>query len=147
MAPLPGSVLFACSLNAIRSPIAEALLKHYHGRRLFVDSVGVRGAPIDPFVIAVMAEIGIDLGRHRAKTFDDLVDTSFDLVITFSPEAHHRAMEMTRTTACEVEYWPTPDPSGVEGTRAMRLDAYRAVRDQLLARILERFPPPASPSG
>ncbi len=147
MARLPGSVLFACSQNSIRSPMAEALLKHYHGKRIFVDSAGLRSAPVDPFAVAAMAEMGIDLSRHRSKTFDDLLDSSFDLVITMSPEAHHRAMEMTRTMACEVEYWPMLDPSVVEGSREAVLDAYRAVRDEIMARILARFPIAASPSG
>ena len=105
-----------------------------------MDSVGVRASEIDGFVIAAMDEIGIDLTKHRSKTFDDLEDTSFDLIISLSPEAQHSAVEMTRTMACEVEYWPTMDPSMIEGTREERLDAYRDVRDTLLARIRERFP-------
>jgi protein-tyrosine-phosphatase len=147
MARLPGSVLFACSQNSIRSPIAESLLKHYHGKRVFVDSAGLRASPVDPFAVAVMSELGIELGKHRAKTFDDLLDTSFDLVITLSPEAHHRAMEMTRTMACDVEYWPTYDPSVTEGTREAVLEAYRRVRDDILQRIKVRFPLSGSPSG
>jgi protein-tyrosine-phosphatase len=140
MGELPGSVLFACTLNSIRSPMAEALLKHLHGRKVFVDSVGVHGEPIDPFVIQVMAEIGIDVTKHRNKSFEDLADTSFDLIITMSPEAQHRAMEMTRVMACEVEYWPTYDPTIVEGNREAMLDSYRQVRDQILKRVKERFP-------
>jgi protein-tyrosine-phosphatase len=100
----------------------------------------VRPAALDPFAIEAMAEIGIDISRHRAKSFDDLADGSFDVVVTLAPEAQHRAVEMTRTMACEVEYWPTLDPSLCEGSREARLDAYRQVRDQLLRRILERFP-------
>jgi len=137
---LPGSVLFACSYNAIRSPMAEGLLKHLHGKRLYIDSVGVRANPVDPFVVAVMRELGIEMSRHHSKTFDDLADTSFDLVITLSPEAQHKAVEMTRTMACEVEYWPTFDPTLVEGSRSATLDAYREVRDQLLKRLRGRFP-------
>ena len=140
MARLPSSVLFACTYNSIRSPMAEALLKHLHGRRIYVDSVGVREAEIDPFAVVVMEEIGIDISRHRAKTFDDLEDTSFDLVVSLSPEAQHSAVELTRTMACEVEFWNTFDPSIVEGSRERRLDAYREVRDGLMRRIRERFP-------
>ncbi len=140
MVALPGSVLFACTLNSIRSPMAEALLKHLHGKTVFVDSVGVNGQPIDPFVIQVMAEIGIDVTKHRNKSFEDLADTSFDLIITMSPEAQHRAMEMTRVMACDVEYWPTYDPTIVEGNREAMLDSYRQVRDQILKRVKERFP-------
>ena len=143
---LPGSVLFACTTNSVRSPMAEAYLKHLHGQRVFVDSVGLRTREIDGFVIAVMAEIGIDVSGHRPKSFDDLEDASFDVVITLSPEAHHRAMEMTRTMACEVDYWPTLDPTAVDGTREMQLAAYREARDSLIARIQARFPPPLKPA-
>jgi protein-tyrosine-phosphatase len=140
MARLPSSVLFACTFNSIRSPMAEALLKHLHGRRIYVDSVGVREAEIDPFAVAVMDEIGIDLSKHRTKTFDELEDTSFDLVVSLSPEAQHSAVELTRTMSCEVEFWPVLDPTVVEGSREEMLDAYRQVRDHLRRRILERFP-------
>lgn len=144
--PLPGSVLFACSANSIRSPMAEAYLKFLHGRRIYVDSVGVRSLEIDPFAVAAMEEIGIELSRHRAKTFDDIEGDSFDLVVTLSPEAHHRALEMTRTAAVEVEFWNTLDPTAVEGSREVRMDAYRQVRDGLIARIRKRFPPAAKPA-
>jgi protein-tyrosine-phosphatase len=140
MVRLPGSVLFACTLNAIRSPMAEALLKHFHGSRIYVQSVGVRTSVVDTFAIAVMDEMGIDISRHRRRSFDDLEDDSFDLIISLSPEAQHRAVEMTRHMACEVEFWNTFDPSVVEGSREVRLDAYREVRDSLSRRILERFP-------
>lgn len=141
MARLPSSVLFACTFNSIRSPMAEALLKHLHGRHIYVDSVGVRDAEIDPFAVAVMDEVGIDISKHRAKTFDELEDTSFDLVVSLSPEAQHSAVELTRTMACEVEFWPVLDPTAVEGSREEMLEAYRMVRDHLRRRILERFPP------
>jgi protein-tyrosine-phosphatase len=136
----PSSVLFACTFNSIRSPMAEALLKHLQGRRIYVDSVGVREAEIDPFAVVVMDEIGIDISKHRAKTFEDLEDTSFDLVVSLSPEAQHSAVELTRTMACEVEFWPVLDPTAVEGSREEMLRAYRLVRDHLKNRILERFP-------
>ena len=140
MARQPSVVLFACTLNSVRSPMAEAILKHFHGQRIYVDSVGVRPEEIDPFAIAVMDEIGIDVSRHRAKSFEDLEDTSYDLVISLSPEAQHKAVELTRTMACEVEYWPTYDATATEGAREARMDAYRDVRDQIMGRILERFP-------
>src|SRR5215813_8437346 len=146
MAGLPGSVLFCCTYNSIRSPMAEGLLKQLHGTRVFVDSAGVRAAEIDGFVIAVMDEVGVDLSKHRSKTFDDLEDTSFDLIISLSPEAQHRAMEMTRTMACDVEFWNTLDPSIIEGSREIRLDAYRQVRDGLLRRIRDRFPLVSAPT-
>jgi len=142
---LPGSVLFSCTLNALRSPMAEALMKHLHGRQIYVDSAGVRAGPLDEFAVAVMDEIGIDITKHKAKTFDDLEDGSFDIIISLSPEAQHRAVEMTRTMAAEVEFWNTFDPSVVEGSRETRLEAYRQVRDQLIKRILQRFPLPGAP--
>lgn len=136
----PASVLFACSRNSIRSPMAEGLLKALHPRRIYTDSAGVRDGDVDGFAIAVMAEIGIDISRHSSKTFDQLQDTSFDLIVTLSPEAQHSAVELTRTMACDVELWHTFDPSIIEGSREDRLDAYRKVRDELRARILARFP-------
>ncbi|MBZ0325874.1 MAG: low molecular weight phosphatase family protein [Alphaproteobacteria bacterium] len=146
MADQPGSVLIVCSTNTVRSPMAAALLRHLFGHRIFVDSVGVRCRDgVDVFAVAAMTEIGLDIAGHRPRSFEDLEDTDFDLIITLSPEAQHRAMELTRDTACVVEYWPTLDPTAVTGNREARLDAYRAVRDGLLARIRDRFggaPPP-----
>jgi protein-tyrosine-phosphatase len=139
VAALPSSVLFSCTLNSVRSPMAEAIAKHLFGKQIYFDSAGVRAEDIDGFAIAVMDELGIDLHRHHAKTFDDLEDTSFDLVITLSPEAQHRAVEMTRTMACDVEFWNTMDPSAIEGSRDTRLAAYRVVRDGLVERIKARF--------
>jgi len=139
MGELPGSVLFACTQNAVRSPMAEGILKHLFGHRIFVDSAGVRGTVADPFMIEVMDEIGIDMSRHRSKSCDDLEDSSFDLVITLSPEAQHKAIELTRTMACDVEFWNTFDPTAMQGSREQILDAYRAVRDGLMRRIKERF--------
>jgi len=139
-ADLPGSVLFACTKNSVRSPMAEAILKHLHGRRVFVDSCGARAGDLDPFAVEVLEELGIDLSKHRPKSFDDLQDTYYDLIIALSPEAQHHAVEMTRTMACDVEFWNTMDPTFIEGNRETCLDAFRAVRDQLMKRILERFP-------
>ncbi|GAA4259373.1 low molecular weight phosphatase family protein [Azospirillum formosense] len=140
--PLPvTSVLFACTYNMIRSPMAAAIMRHFHGTRVYVDSVGVReGDEVDPFAVAVMEEMGIDLSRHRCRSFEDLEDTNFDLIVSLSPEAQHRAIEMTRTMACDVEFWNTFDPTLVDGNREAMLDAYRKVRDGLLGRIKERFP-------
>ncbi|MDA8232705.1 MAG: arsenate reductase ArsC [Magnetospirillum sp.] len=138
----PSAVLFCCTLNAIRSPMAEGIFKRLHGTRIYVDSVGVRRGEIDPFVVAVMEEIGIDVTRHHPKVFEELEDDSFDVVVSLSPEAQHKAVELTRTNSCVVEFWPTFDPSLVEGSREIRLDAYRAVRDELMERISHRFPPP-----
>ena len=141
MSALPTAVLFACTMNAVRSPMAEAILKHLHGHRVYVDSVGTRAGDLDGFAVAVMDEIGIDISRHRPKTFDDLEDDSFDEVISLSPEAQHKAVDMTRVMACEVVFWNTFDPTVIDGGRETRLDAYRQVRDQLIQRIRQRFPP------
>jgi protein-tyrosine-phosphatase len=127
-------------MNAIRSPMAEGLMKRRFGAKIFVDSCGLRKAEqIDPMAVLVMDELGIDLYRHRPKSFDQLEDDSFDLIISLAPQAHHRAMEYTRHLAVSVEYWPTLDPSAIEGTRDVRLDAYREVRDALDQRIAQRF--------
>lgn len=138
--PRPHSVLFACTLNAVRSPMAEAYLKHLFGKQIYVDSVGLKPSEVDGFAIAVMDEIGLDLKQHKTKTFDDLEESSFDLIITLSPEAHHKALEWTRHMATEVEYWPTFDATAIEGDRETRLAAYRQVRDLLMRKIRERFP-------
>ncbi len=142
---LPDAVLFACSENSVRSPMAEGLLKHLLGHKVYVDSVGVRAQEVSGFAVAVMDELGIDISRHRAKTFDDLADSSFDLIVSLSPEAQHSAVEMTRTMACEVEYWPTLDPTAVEGSREAMLSAFRQTRDDLMARIKARFPAELKP--
>jgi len=138
----PQAVLFACGLNSVRSPIAAALFAQIFGRASYVRSAGVRKGEVDPFAVAVMAEIGLDISRHKPVTFEELDDwegLNFDLIVTLAPEAHHRALEITRVSGIDVEYWPTADPSAVEGSREQRLDAYREVRDQLLARIRRRF--------
>jgi len=136
---LPGAVLFACTLNSVRSPMAAAIMRHLFGKFVYVESAGARAGELDPFAVEVMDEIGIEIGRYKPKSFEDLEDGSFDLVITLSPEAQHKAVELTRTNAVEVEYWPTLDPTALEGSREQRLEAYRAVRDELLRRIRMRF--------
>ncbi len=136
---LPSAVLFACTQNAIRSVMAAAIMKQFYGHKVFVASCGVRPGQADPFVAAVMDEIGIEIGKHRPQGFDDLEDSSFDIVVSLSPEAHHRALEMTRTMAIEAEYWPTIDPSAAAGSRDQILDSYRDVRDRLIRKIRTRF--------
>ena len=137
---LPGAVLFACTENGLRSPMAEAMLKHLHGHRIYVDSVGVRAGELDAFAVTVMDELGLDISGHKPKAFTDLEDTSFDLIISLSPEAQHSAVELTRSSAAELEFWNMFDPSVMEESRELRLDAYRDVRDQILALIKRRFP-------
>ncbi|HEY2709869.1 MAG TPA: low molecular weight phosphatase family protein [Caulobacteraceae bacterium] len=142
VADLPGAVLFACNHNQVRSPMAEGLMKLMFGDRVYVDSCGLRldeeDEP-DPFAVAVMDELGVDLSAHRPKTFDQLEEDSFDLVISLTPEAQHRAVELARHHAVDMEYWPTQDPTLTMGSREAVLGAYRETRDALAARIRERF--------
>jgi protein-tyrosine-phosphatase len=136
----PQSVLFMCGQNVIRSPVAEALARHYFGRSLYVASAGVRPGENDPFVAAVLDEIGLSLGKHRPHTIDDLEDLNFDLIVTLAPEAHHAALDLTARYPVEVEYWPVMDPTMFEGgSREQTMDAYRAMRDTLDDRIRDRF--------
>ena len=136
----PQSILFACSENAVRSPMAEAMAKRLFGRSIYIVSAGVRPGQHDPFVDAVMDEVGLDTLRHKPQRFEDLEDSNFDMIVTLSPEAHHRALEFTRTMAVDVTYWPTADPTAVEGSRrprARRLS--RNTREGLSKRVKDLF--------
>lgn len=140
----PRSVLFACGMNSIRSPMAASMLHQLFPKAFYVGSAGVMKGELDPFAISVMSEIGLDLSHHRPMTFDELEDTeglNFDLIVSLSPEAHHKTLDLTRTIAADVEYWPTPDPASAHGSREQRLAAYREVRKHLMRRIRERFAP------
>jgi len=145
---LPDAVLFCCNFNQVRSPMAESLVKHLFGTRIFVDSCGLKRSrfdpdeddiEVDPLAAEVMMELGVDLTGHRCKTFAELEDDSFDLVISLTPEAQHRAVELARGRSADIEYWPTLDPTLTEGSREHRLESYRQVRDGLAARIAARF--------
>ena len=133
----PQSVLFACTFNSVRSPMAEGIARHLFGREIFIASAGVKPGEADPFAITAMDEIGIDIAKHKPHSFADLEDDGFDLIVSLSPEAHRTALEYTRTMAVEVVYWPTIDPTAVQGSREQMLDAYRGVRDGLQKRIKE----------
>lgn len=140
MERLPQAVLFACNYNTIRSVMAVGLMQRRFGKTIWVDSCGARkGDAPDPFVTSVMDEEGVDVSRHRPKTFDMLDDLNFDLIVTLTPEAHHRALEFVRTLSAEVQYWPTFDPSLAQGSREQVLAEYRAVRDGLDRRIAGTF--------
>ncbi|WP_052513331.1 ArsC family transcriptional regulator [Bosea sp. LC85] len=131
-----------CAYNAVRSPMAEAMAKHFFGKSIYVQSAGARRGEVDKFALAVLDEIGIDAHRHKPKSIEELEEwegLNFDLIISLSPEAHHKALELTRTLAADVEYWPTPDPTIVQGSREQVLDAYRDVRDGLMRRIKQRL--------
>jgi protein-tyrosine-phosphatase len=146
----PQAVLFACGQNSIRSVMAASLLQQMFPQAMYVKSAGVKKGELDPFVVAVMAELGQDVSKHKPTTFEELDDwegLNFDLIITLSPEAHHKALDLTRTAAADVEYWPTQDPSGTEGNREQRLQAYREVCDSLLLRIRKRFSRSGAASG
>lgn len=133
------SVLFVCGRNSVRSPMARALLDHRHPGRFFTASAGVNPGERDPFVDAILAELGIDIVKHRPRAMEELDDLNFDLAVTLSPEAHHRTLELTRTQALDVEYWPTIDPTLASGSREQILTAYRDLRDRLAKRIEARF--------
>ena len=142
----PTAVLFACGMNSVRSPMAEALAQKLFPGQIYVKSAGVRAGKLDPFVDSVMAEIGIDMSAHRPKSYLELEESGFDLIVTLAPEAHHWALDLTRTDAVDVEYWPTMDPTLATGSREQILNEYRAVRDMLMMRIKKRLnwtPPPS----
>ena len=132
----PGALLFVCGMNAIRSPMAEIIARSVLPAGTYIASAGVRPGERDPFVDTVLAEMGLDLGQRQPQTLDELEDDYFDVIVTLAPEAHHRALELTRSNAVEVIYWPTPDPTVATGTRERILDAYREVRDMLRQRII-----------
>jgi protein-tyrosine-phosphatase len=148
---LPDAVLFTCNYNRVRSPMAEGLFKRFYGTRAFVDSCGLKedaeGEGVDPFVIAVMDELGLDVSDHKPKTFAQLEDDSFDVVVSLTPEAQHRAVELARGRAVDIEYWPTHDPTLVDGSREARMEAYREVRDALADAIKQRFGAPSTFGG
>jgi protein-tyrosine-phosphatase len=136
------SVLFLCAHNSVRSPMAEGLARHYFGKSIYVQSAGVRAGERDPFAVAALDELGIDGSKHKPRTLTDLEEwegLNFDLIVSLSPEAHHAALELTRTLACEVEYWPTFDPTIVQGSRDQIMDAYRNTRDGLSYRVRLRL--------
>ena len=145
----PSSVLFCCDHNAIRSPMAEGMMKALYGQRAYVQSAGVRNdMEIDGFAIAVSDELGVELSRHRSRSFDEMEEwgddlSGFDLIVALSPASQRRALELTRYAHIDVEYWPILDPSGLAETREAKLAAYRQARDQIRDRILARFGPPS----
>ncbi|MDQ0318953.1 protein-tyrosine-phosphatase [Pararhizobium capsulatum DSM 1112] len=135
----PRSILFMCGMNAIRSPMAEVLAKSLLPQGTYVASAGVRIGERDPFVDVVLDELGLTAGRHQPHTLDELEDDYFDMIVTLAPEAHHAALELTRSMAIDVVYWPTPDPTVATGTREQIVTAYREVRDHLAALIRHRL--------
>ena len=144
----PHSVLFCCDHNAIRSPMAEGMMKKFYGHRAYVQSAGVHNdLEIDGFAIAVCAEMGVELESHRSRSFDEMEQwgddlSGFDLIIALSPASLRRAQELTRHFHVAVEHWQILDPSGIGNTREAKLDAYRQTRDMLVKRMLDRFGPP-----
>lgn len=145
---LPHSVLFCCDHNAVRSPMAEGMMKRFYGRATYVQSAGVRNdMEIDGFSVAVCQEIGVELARHRSRSFEEMMEwgddlSGFDLVVALSPASQRQALEFTRFFHLDVEYWPILDPTGIGETREAKLAAYRQARDQIRTRMIERFGPP-----
>jgi len=141
----PSSVLFCCDHNAVRSPMAEGMMKKFYGQRAYIQSAGVRNdMEIDGFAIAVCQEIGIELSRHRSRSFEEMQQwgddlSQFDLIVALSPASQRQAQEFTRYNHIEVEYWPILDPTGLGETREAKLSAFRQARDQIRAKMLERF--------
>ena len=135
MTQRPGSVLFVCNHNVIRSPIAAALARSRYGDSVYVTSAGVRVGELDPFAVAVMAEIGVDMAAHEPKLLEDVLDTWFDVMVTLTPTAHHVALDNAYLECGEIAYWPSGDPTLVTGSRDTRLDAYRDVRDRLAKQV------------
>ena len=148
MASFPHSVLFCCDHNAVRSPMAEGMMKKFYGQRAYIQSAGVKNdMEIDGFSIAVCAELGIELSRHRSRSFEEMREWGddlgqFDLIIALSPASQRTALELTRTYHLEVEYWPILDPTGLGETREAKLASYRQSREQIRQRMLDRFGPP-----
>jgi protein-tyrosine-phosphatase len=141
-------VLFCCDHNAVRSPMAEGIMKKFYGTDTYVQSVGVKNdLEIDGFSIAVCAELDVELARHRSRSFDEMEQwgddlSSFDLVIALSPASQRRALELTRFFHLDVEYWPILDPTGLGESREDKLIQFRAARDQIAGRLIDRFGPP-----
>jgi protein-tyrosine-phosphatase len=145
---LPHSVLFCCDHNAVRSPMAEGMMKKFYGQDVYVQSVGVKSEmEVDGFTVAVCQEIGVELSRHRARSFDEMEQwgddiSGFDLVVALSPASQRRALDLTRFYHLDVEYWPIMDPTGLAEGREAKLAAYRQTRQQIMERMMERFGPP-----
>ena len=142
---LPQSILFCCDHNAVRSPMAEGIMKKLYGTGTYVQSVGViNDLEIDGFSIAVCDEIGVELSRHRSRSFDEMERwgddlSSFDLIVALSPASQRRALELTRLFHLTVEYWAILDPTGIGETREMKLVSYRQTRDQILSKLREKW--------
>ena len=142
---LPQSILFCCDHNAVRSPMAEGIMKKLYGTDTYVQSVGViNDLEIDGFSIAVCEEIGVELSRHRSRSFDEMERwgddlSSFDLIVALSPASQRKALELTRLFHLTVEYWPILDPTGIGETRDMKLVSYRQTRDQIKSKLREKW--------
>ena len=148
MMAMPSSVLFCCDHNAVRSPMAEGLMKKLYGQVCYVQSAGVRNdLEVDGFAVAVCKEIGVELSRHRSRSFEEMKEwgddlTGFDLIVALSPASQRQALEMTRTAHLSVEYWPVLDPTGLGESRDAKLQAYRLTRDQIRDSMVARFGAP-----
>ncbi len=122
-------------------------MKKFYGHRAYVQSAGVRNElEIDGFAVAVCAELGVELQRHRVRSFDEMQQwgddlSGYDLIVALSPASQRRALDLTRSYHLDVEYWPILDPTGLGETREAKLASYRQARDQIIARMVARFGP------
>ncbi len=145
LSALPQSILFCCDHNSVRSPMAEGLSKKLYGTDIYLQSAGVKSdLEIDGFAVSVCEELDIELSRHRSRSFDEMEQwgddlSSFDLIVALSPASQRRALELTRHSHLEVEYWPIMDPTGLGESREDRLEYYRQARDQIRGKLIERF--------
>ncbi len=148
MTPLPQSILFCCDHNAVRSPMAEGIMKKFYGTGTYVQSAGVHNdLEIDGFCIAACQEIDVELSRHRSRSFDEMEEwgddlSSFDLVVALSPASQRKALELTRVFHLDVDYWPIMDPTGLGETREDKLTHYRQTRDQIIRHLKDRWGEP-----
>jgi arsenate reductase len=142
----PDNVLFVCVHNSARSQMAEAFLKNIAGDRLQVESAGFQPAPINPLVVEVMGEIGIDLSDKKAQKVFDLYKDGrlFSYVITVCDET---AAERCPTFPGLVTrlHWSFEDPAGFAGTWEERLEKTRRVREAIRSTVAtwynDTFPP------
>ena len=145
MEALPQSILFCCDHNAVRSPMAEGIMKQLFGTDAYVQSVGVvNDLEIDGFAISVCEEIGVELSRHRSRSFEELEEmgealSGFDLIVALSPASQRAALDLTRFYHLTVDYWPVMDPTGIGESREQKLNAYRQTRDQIRDRLLDTW--------
>jgi len=133
--PSPIRVLFLCTGNSCRSQMAEGILRHLGGERFEVCSAGSHPAGyVHPLAVEAMRDAGIDISGQQSKSWDEVAERWFDLVITLCDSA--AAEECPNWPGGPVTaHWSLPDPVGARGTDAERLTFCRAVAGRLAAKI------------